>query len=372
MPHDPYKALYLHVPFCKSRCNYCDFTTRGVAPDDPRIDQYVERLITEVRRLSKAEELGAIETVYLGGGTPSYLGSRRLTSLLYALGVSLDLTRDSLEFTMEANPESLDERLVRDIWALGVNRLSLGVQSFDDALLSLLGRPHNAEDARRALEYAKDRFENISVDLICGIPGQTDRSLEASLEEAVAAGVSHVSVYPLSIESGTPLDRQVLRGEMEPCDDEAQARQMLLAESLLTSAGYHRYEVASYSLEGFECRHNTAYWSGVPYLGVGEAAATMTQNDERRMRLTNGQVTDDLNRRQMEAEDLMLAMRMTRGVSEERISAARPYLPGLDQTLDSLIERGLITHDQQAFRPTRQGWLYGNELYGAFFDLGES
>ena len=369
MPHDPYRALYLHIPFCVKRCGYCDFTTRAVAREDKCIDLYVEQLVADIRKAAKAGELAHLETIYLGGGTPSHIGQARLSSLLYALSVSADLTREGMEFTMEANPESLDERLVRDIWALGVNRLSIGVQSFDDDVLEFLGRAHDAEKAREAIRCAQSRFENVSVDLMCGIPGQTRDSFYESVNEAVKLGVKHVSIYPLTIEPHTPFDKLMLAGEIDEPDDDEQAEQMEQAADILTSAGFHRYEVASYALPGFECRHNKAYWTGVPYLGLGESAATMTQNDERRMRVTDGQVTDDLDRPQMEAEDLMLTMRLAEGATDERIEQARQFLPGLDEELSLLESEGYLEHDGSHWRPTKQGWLCGNDLYERLIDL---
>lgn len=368
MPHDPYKALYLHLPFCVKRCLYCDFATSAVAADDPAIDAYVEDLVLQIRRKAKEGELAAIETVYLGGGTPSFIGQGRLSMLLYSLGVSMHLAPE-VECSMEANPESLDVRLVRDIWALGVNRLSIGVQSFDDDVLRTLGRVHDADGARRAIAAAHERFENVSVDLMCGIPGQSDESFAQSVEEAVRLGAAHVSVYPLTIEEGTPFDRLVLRGELPEPDDDVEARHMEIASRILTDAGFARYEVASYARPGFECRHNIAYWTGVPYLGLGRSAATMTQNAERRMRVQDATVTDDLDRAQMEAEDLMLGMRMARGVSDARVDAARVWLEGLDHELVELERLGLVDHVAGRWRPTERGWLCGNELYGRLFDL---
>ena len=201
--------------------------------------------------------------------------------------------------------------MVRDIWALGVNRLSIGVQSFDDDVLRTLGRAHSSDDARRAIEAARTRFENVSVDLMCGIPGQSAESFEASAREAVRLGATHVSVYPLTVEPHTPFDAAVLAGELEEPDDDVEAAHMQIAARVLDSGGFERYEVASYARPAFACRHNIAYWTGVPYLGLGRSAATMTQNAQRRMRVKDGQVTDDLDSRQMVAEDLMLGMRMT-------------------------------------------------------------
>ncbi len=368
MPHDPYKALYLHIPFCVKRCAYCDFTTRAAKKDDAAIDEYIEDLCLSIRRTSKEGELAQIETVYLGGGTPSFVGTSRLSMLLYALSTSMRLEPD-VECSMEANPESLTANMVRDIWALGVNRLSIGVQSFDDRVLETLGRAHTADDAAHAIECAHERFENVSVDLMCGIPGQSAKSFEQSVRRAVSLGASHVSVYPLTIEPHTPFDRMVLSGELPEPDDDVEAEQMELAETVLTAAGFARYEVASYAKPGFECRHNISYWTGVPYLGLGRSAATMTQNEERRMRVTDGQVTDDLNPAQMAAEDLMLGMRMTRGVSKDSIDRARPLLPRLDEAIAYLTQEGLAEMRDGRFVPTERGWLCGNELYGELFDL---
>ena len=368
MPHDPYKALYLHIPFCVQRCGYCDFATAAVASDSPRIDEYVEQLCLDIRRKAKEGELAHIDTVYIGGGTPSHIGMPRLSMLLYTLSLSMRLEPD-VECTMEANPESLTANMVRDIWALGVNRLSLGVQSFDDDVLSILGRAHDAERAREAVRMAHERFENVSVDLMCGIPGQTAESLAASVKEAVDLGVSHVSVYPLTIEPFTRFDTLVARGQMEEPDDDVEADHMLLASRILVRAGFHRYEVASYAKPGFECRHNKAYWTGVPYLGLGQAAATMTQNEQRRMRVQDGQVTDDLDPRQMVAEDLMLGMRMSEGVGPELVRRATELIPETPAALSQLRELGLVSHDGGRWRPTEKGWLCGNRLYGALLDL---
>lgn len=368
--YDPYKALYLHIPFCKQRCAYCDFATRAADRDDPAIADYVDELVLEIRRASREGKLGSIETVYIGGGTPSHIGMGNLSKLLYTLSTSLHLTPE-VECTMEANPESLTERMVRDAWALGVNRLSIGVQSFDDEVLAVLGRAHSADDARRAIEAAHTRFENVSVDLMCGIPGQGAESFEASVREAAALGAAHVSVYPLTIEPHTPFDAAVLAGELEEPDDDVEAAHMQIAARVLDSEGFERYEVASYARPGFACRHNIAYWTGVPYLGLGRSAATMTQNAQRRMRVKDGQVTDDLDPRQMVAEDLMLGMRMTAGVSDEHAARAAELLPEATTVLADLERQGLVEHEGGRWRPTERGWLCGNELYGALFDLAD-
>lgn len=366
--HDPYRALYLHIPFCVKRCKYCDFATAAVPADDAHIDSYIEDLCLQIRRKAKEGELGSLETVYIGGGTPSYIGMSRLSMLLYTLSLSMRLEPD-VECSMEANPESLTGAMVRDIWALGVNRLSLGVQSFDDAVLSVLGRAHSAEAAKRAVATAHERFENVSVDLMCGIPGQSLDSFEASVQTAIELGVSHISVYPLTIEPHTPFDAMVLSGQLEEPDDDVEADHMQAAARILIQAGYERYEVASYAKPGYQCKHNIAYWTGVPYLGLGRSAASMTQNATRRMRVQDGQVTDDLNAAEMLAEDMMLGMRMSRGISDELVARATQTLPNTREELERVAREGFVEHVENRWRPTDRGWLCGNELYGALFDL---
>ncbi len=368
MPHDPYRALYIHIPFCVSRCAYCDFHTQACKKDDPQITDYVDGLCLQLRRLAKAGELGAIETIYIGGGTPTFIGHGPLTQLLYTISLSINL-ENVKEFTVEANPESLTEALVKDMYALGVDRLSLGVQSFDDDVLRALGRAHTAQGARDAIALAKTRFTNVSIDLMCGIPGQSDETFAASLEEALTQDVTHVSIYPLTVELGTPLADAVAKELMDEPDDDVQARHMQLAAKLLCEGGFERYEVANYAKPGFASKHNTSYWQGVPYLGLGESAATMTQNAERRMRKTDDLITDDLNPAQMAAEDLMLGMRLTAGVPIARVEAAKPLLPGVQECFDELCELGLVAKTDTAYVPTEEGWLCGNELYGRIFDL---
>ena len=365
---EPYRALYVHVPFCKQRCRYCDFSTAAVAASDPAIDGYVEDLVMKIRRASKLGLLGTIETVYIGGGTPSHIGLSRLSMLLYTISLSMHLTPE-VECTMEANPESLTPNMVRDLWALGVNRLSIGVQSFDDEVLRTLGRVHDAATAREAVQMAQERFENVSVDLMCGIPGQTMESFEQSVHEAVRLGVKHVSVYPLAIEEGTPFDRMVESGEMDDPDPDLQADMMEAAARILVAAGMHRYEVASYACPGFESRHNTAYWTGVPYLGLGASAVTMRQGAQCRERIRDGVLEDRLDARQMAAEDLMLGMRMMRGVDGFSVERARELLPHVDEAFAELEHRGLVRRVEGRFAPTEAGWLRGNELYGRILDL---
>ena len=368
---EAYRALYIHIPFCKSKCAYCDFESSATTPGDPAIEAYIDQLVLAIRAASRADLLGQIDTVYIGGGTPTYIGNKELSRLLYGLSLSMHLTPE-VECTLEANPESLTEAMVKDLFALGVTRLSIGVQSFDDEVLRTLGRAHDAAQARDAIELAKIRFTNFSIDLMCGLPGQTEESFRASLEEAVNLGVPHISIYPLTIEEGTSLRARMDAGTFEETEEELAdraAEMMLMAEHFLESKGFHRYEVASYALPGFECRHNKAYWTGKPYLGIGSAAVTMKQNDEVRIRLCQEEVQEALDRPQREIEDLMLGMRMAEGVSLEAVQKTDQLVPGTLATFRDLEREGYVCEDKGRFKPTEKGWLWGNHLYGRILDL---
>ncbi len=363
----PYQALYIHIPFCKRRCYYCDFVTQACSYDDPAIDAYVESLISQIRQYSNQDLLGSIKTVYIGGGTPSFIGNKRLSSLLYALSISMHLTLE-VECSMEVNPDSLSEAMVKDLYALGVTRLSLGVQSFNDMLLSTLGRIHNADQAKRAIDLASQRFDNISIDLMCGLPGQNLELFQRDLEQTLSCGVKHISIYPLAIERDTHLEHLVSQGKLS-YDEDFAAECMEFASQYLTQQGLYRYEVASYAYEGYECRHNRVYWSGIPYLGIGHGAVSMRQDDLVRQRLSEGELIEELDIFQMAAEDCMLAMRTSSGVSDDNVDVCSILLPRLPEVLESLEKEGLVVHAGNRWIPTEQGWLFGNVIYGRILEL---
>lgn len=403
-------ALYIHVPFCVRRCAYCAFPTMACS-DGALMDSYVGSLELALRRAAKAGLLGGVKTVYIGGGTPSYLGSRRLESLLYTISLSVDVSRVG-EFTVEANPDSLSAPMVRDLYALGVDRMSLGVQSFDDDVLGVYGRVHDAARARQAIADVKERFDDFSIDLICGGPGQSMESWEESLEEAVSSGATHVSVYPLMLEEGTPLARSVAEGRLAAPDDDVEADMMLKARDVLEAAGMCRYETASYAYPGHEAKHNCAYWSGVEYLGLGAGASSMLSPEDfaacrevglfgeargedgsplggklpgscARVRASaafdpsafassTGRAAVDvecLSEREAALEDAMLGMRRSDGISEELVERASRLVPELYGELSRLEDLGLVVHEKGRFAPTERGWLCGNEVFGAIWGL---
>ena len=405
-------ALYVHVPFCAQKCRYCDFDSRSFAPCDPSaaLDAYFEQLFARLDAFGKAGALGQIRTVYVGGGTPSLAGER-----LVELARRIRAWRAPVEFTCEANPESLTAELATALAKVGVTRVCLGVQTLDNTELTAIGRIHDADRAFAAIATVKNSGLDVSCDLMCGLPGQTAASWKRTLDGVLAAAPHHVSVYPLTLEEGTPLYRMACRDESVEPDEDFQASCMDVARERLGAAGYHPYEVASYALDGHECAHNIAYWTGQGYLGLGRSAAGMldaedfdrlaglfpgvsSRGDSYRVRLV--QRDDDatafeaeyLSQREAEAEDLMLSCRMTGGVASDLLVRAACVIPAdeLAAACDRALELGLATwvpetlgvHEgpftsadvvagyvRARLAPTHLGWLDGNVLFELFWDL---
>lgn len=405
-------ALYVHVPFCAQKCRYCDFDSQSVAPCDldAALDAYFEHLYTRLDAFGNAGALRQIRTVYVGGGTPSLAGER-----LVKLARRISVWCKPVEFTCEANPESLTAGLATALDEAGVTRISLGVQTLDNTELAVIGRIHDAERALEAIATVKDVGLDVSCDLMCGLPGQTMASWQYTLDGALAVAPHHVSVYPLTLEEGTPLYRMACRDESLEPDEDFQAACMDVARERLSSAGYHPYEVASYALDGHECAHNIAYWTGQGYLGLGRSAAGMldaedfdrlaglfpgvsSRGDAYRVRLVQRDddamafETEYLSQREAAAEDLMLACRMTRGVASDLLVRAAFVIPTgeLAAACDRALELDLATwvpdhveghagrvtskdviagRARARLAPTHLGWLDGNMLFELFWGL---
>lgn len=370
-----YRALYLHIPFCRSKCLYCDFDSSACGSSHDALDRYVNRLIDRVRACGADSELSEIETVYIGGGTPSLAGDG-LVELVRAVRTYCD----PHEFTCEANPESFTDLLSRRLFQAGVSRASIGVQSLVPDELAAIGRIHGPGQALAAIAAGKRAGMSVSCDLMCGLPGQTVESWRSTLERILAApeAPDHFSVYPLQLEEGTPLEALERSGCVTVPDEDFQAACMEIASDILSSAGYRRYEVASYALPGHRCRHNIAYWTGVSYLGLGRSAAGMLDlGAEGRIRMR--QLDDEGSRFEREeltcrealAEDLMLACRMVDGIPPALLGRAARTLPApaLRDAVDRAVSSGLARWEGGSLVPTRRGWLEGNELFGLFWDL---
>jgi len=275
-PHDVLRefGLYVHIPFCAQRCWYCDFN--AYAGLDHLADEYIAALIEDARlALSSPEgfdERPPVTSIFIGGGTPSRVDARWITELLGAVRGSWTVASGA-EITIECNPESTDPAKLHTYLGAEVNRISFGVQSLDDVLLSRLGRVHDAETALRALRLARESgFESISADLIFGVPGESDDAWRASLEGVVEADVDHMSCYALIYEEGTPLDSWRRLGKITPVPDDDVARRWETTNAVLGEAGFDRYEISNWAKPGAASRHNSLYWADGEYLGIGAGA----------------------------------------------------------------------------------------------------
>jgi len=265
-------ALYLHLPFCRRRCAYCDFNA-WQDPGEAARRLYHEALLADLRR-EAARGPWRVPTIFFGGGTPSLAPPQWIAELLEACRVGFEVEQDA-EITLEANPGTLGPGHLERLKEAGVNRLSIGVQALDDRLLAGIGRIHSARQAVQALDQARQAgFENLSLDLIYGLPGQTLADWEATLEQALETRPRHVSAYALILEEGTPLEASVQRGEVRLPDQDAVADMEGLLRQIMKAAGYRQYEISNWSLPGRECRHNLVYWANREYLGLGCGAAS--------------------------------------------------------------------------------------------------
>jgi oxygen-independent coproporphyrinogen-3 oxidase len=263
-------SLYVHIPFCASKCGYCDFNS--YAGQEHLIPAYARAVAREARLWHGATAGRSVTTAFFGGGTPSLLPIEELRHVMDGLRDVFDIAEDA-EMTLEANPGSVDEEYLRALLDLGFKRLSLGVQSFHDDELRALDRIHSAEDARKAVREARAAgFDNLSLDLIFGLPAQPMERWRQSLEEALALIPEHLSLYALTVEEGTPLARDVVEARTPAPDPDAQAEQYEWAGGRLARAGYEHYEISNWARPGFRCRHNLTYWECREYLGLGAGA----------------------------------------------------------------------------------------------------
>ncbi len=360
------RHVYVHVPFCRRRCSYCDFAIAVRARVPARA--FVETVGRELgTRSANATTSGAsVETVYLGGGTPSLLDPDATSDLMRRLCDVFPLA-DRAEVTLEANPEDVTATAAVAWRDAGVNRVSLGVQSFDARTLEWMRRPHGPDAPRRAVEQLRAAgIENVSVDLIFAVPDSLRRDWRADLESALALAPSHISLYGLTVEAKTPFGRWVAGGTAFPASDETYAEEYLLAHELLSDQGYAFYEVSSAATPGRWSRHNWAYWSGAPYLGVGPAAHSWN-GTERRWNLGPWEAyrrTVDAGEDPMEGREVLLeterwvervylGLRTTAGVRIADVGPARA---------DSWVDRGLGAFRGDYVVLSARGWLLLDEL----------
>ena len=375
-------GLYIHIPFCRSKCDYCDFSS--LAGREERMDDYQKALLAHMKETAPLTRGWQVDTVYFGGGTPSFYGAKRLKELLRLISKRFDLAKDA-EITVECNPDSVDLKTFQALRRAGVNRISLGVQSAHDCELQSLHRPHTFEQAKEAVEAARAaKLKNLSLDLIYGLPEQDMDSWKDSVEQVLSLEPEHLSCYGLKVEPGTPLDDRVIRGTRLP-DDDVQADMYLWMVERLAAAGYRQYEISNFARAGFQSRHNLKYWMGRPYIGFGPGAHSdfggrrysFVRNLEGYISgvLEGGAVIDEsdlIPQRERGSEYLMLRLRTTRGIEEWEYR--REFFMNFDpieQKLEEYERQGWAERHDRRWNLTPRGFLVSNQLIGELLAIQE-
>lgn len=360
-------GLYVHIPFCHSKCSYCDFYS---TPDQRRLDALLDTLVREYDdRRSEISE--AFKTVYFGGGTPSIIAADKLAKLCDRLPVG-----DAVEFTIEANPEDISPEIIAAWKAIGINRVSMGIQSFNDDELKAINRRHDSRRAERAInDLLSGGISNISCDLIYGLPGQDIGSWEKSLDRLLAFGLPHMSAYCLSYEPGTALYARMISEKVTPTDDETLQEMygMLCAKS--AAAGYEHYEISNFAKPGMKSKHNSSYWTSTPYLGLGPGAHSFDGSTRRFNPSNIKQYIDSFPSTEIEEEDereryndmLITALRTANGL--DLSAMARNKAERLMDEAQPFLANGSMIVNNNHLRISEEAWFTSDSILRELIEI---
>jgi len=364
------KGLYIHIPFCIKKCKYCDFTSFSVCNEEK--DAYLRALFLEMEKYQGE----TVDTVFIGGGTPTSLSKNQLENLLLSIQKNFRLS-ENCEFTVEANPKTLDEEKLETLKKYGVNRLSIGVQSFNDNELKKLGRVHTGVEAEETILLAQKYFKNISIDLMCAIPDQTKESFRESLEKAFSLKPQHISCYSLILEEGTPLYDEYKKGLLTLPDEDEEREIYDIAQSEMEKQGYRQYEISNFAQSGYESGHNKKYWRCEEYIGIGLSAHSYLHG----IRFSN---TDDfssyikgeflsgesevLSKEDKMSEFMILGLRMTEGVT--KMSFRHRFNEELEQVFEKPLlkfkKMGMIEEENDTIRLSKKAIAVSNQILCEF------
>jgi len=372
-------GIYIHVPFCRSKCLYCDFYSLPGKKDN-RMGEYMKAVLAHIRETGALAPTYRVDTIYFGGGTPSYLGADGLSTILNAIRKNFDVS-PTAEITFEANPDSVTFLLLRRLRSEGFNRVSLGIQCDDDKILKTLGRPHTYEQAVKAVKLIRRAgYRNLSVDLMYGLPGQSLEMWEKTVNRVLHLDPDHISCYGLKVEEGTPLYAYQDRYDLP--DDDTQADMYLSMVDILRRKGYRQYEISNFAKREMASKHNLKYWNGGEYLGFGPGASSdfagkrfsiVRDLDKYVQGIRNGEaVIEELHEvpsRERAGEYLMLRLRTTAGISREEYE--RRYLLSFEPLVDVLERACLRNHAMSngkgGYRLTAEGFLVSNSILTDLF-----
>ena len=366
-------GIYVHIPFCRSKCQYCDFYSLA-QQNSAAMDAYLRSICTHIKETGPLAPGYRVDTIYFGGGTPTHFGASGLAAILTTIRASFEVNPRA-EITFEANPESVTKKLLRRLKSEGFNRVSLGIQCDDDAILEQMGRPHTYEEAKKAVKMIRRaRFRNLSLDLIYGLPGQSLESWQKTLQNVLDLKPEHISCYGLKVEEGTPLHDN--RDFYNFPDDDAQADMYLATVETLRSRGYRQYEISNFAKKGYLSQHNMKYWTGQEYLGFGpDASSDFAGKRFSIIRDLKGYVegirdggevvldVQEVPPRDRAGEYLMMRLRTTQGIEKEEYEKQYllPFAP-LEEILLVAKERKLATQVHGRWRLTPEGFLLSNSI----------
>ncbi len=369
--------IYIHIPFCKSKCIYCDFVTFPFKEE--WVTRYRLLLEREIELKKDMLKDRVVKTIYFGGGTPSLFPPSDIRSILEKLNKTTKI--ETKEITIEANPSFPDEERLADFARMGINRLSIGLQSTDDAILKFLGRDHDYATFLRFYDMARKHFENINVDLLFGIPGQTLDMWKGTLKEVISLAPQHLSLYSLTVENDTILKRMIEQGKVRPLQEDIVAEMYEYAIDYLETRGYVHYEISNWALAGYQCIHNISYWKNLDYLGFGVSASSHI--DGRRFTNTSNikdysdaiiggelPIVDErpYDWKEELTDTVFMGMRMMEGLSLTEIKkrfGIDPYFYYSDQ-IKKVVDEGLVEIDLDRVRLTKKGMLLGNVVFREF------
>ncbi|MBZ8178422.1 coproporphyrinogen III oxidase [Corynebacterium poyangense] len=370
-PTDPGFGVYIHVPFCASRCGYCDFNTYtpGELGSSASPHSYLEALEQELELAAAMPETQPADTIFIGGGTPSLLGAEALARIICVIERTFGITPGA-EITTESNPESTSPEFFEKLLAAGFTRLSLGMQSTAPHVLRVLQRQHTPGRALAAAREAKAAgFSHLNLDVIYGTPGETDQDLERTLSYALGTGVDHISAYSLIIEDGTAMARKIRSGELPEPDPDVLAERYQIIDTLLSSAGLEWYEVSNWALPGGECRHNLIYWTDGHWWGAGPGAhshlgkrrfANVKHPARYARELSAGclpiAMNETLTAEEQHMEKIMLGLRLRRGIPRDALS------PAASPLVEELSQQGLIEVSERRIRVSEAGRLLADGI----------
>ncbi|MCM8568667.1 radical SAM family heme chaperone HemW [Gramella jeungdoensis] len=375
-------GIYIHIPFCKQACHYCDF---HFSTSTKKKSQLVEMLCRELVLRKNELDSEEIETIYFGGGTPSLLNKEELEHIFQTIFDNFEISENA-EITLEANPDDLSQENLKMLSESPVNRLSIGVQSFFEEDLQLMNRAHNSEEALSSLKHAKQYFDNISIDLIYGIPGQSNEQWKENLQTTLDLDIPHISSYALTVEPRTALEKFIEKGKVKPVDDEQYREQFEILVNTLTTHGFEHYEFSNFGKPGYHSRNNMAYWMGKTYLGIGPSAHSFDGNS-RKWNISNNtlyikslekdkipQETEALSISDRYNEFVMTRLRTRFGVEIKELQEkfGKKFSTHFVENAEKFLRDGLMRNDDGIYHITQKGKFLSDGIAAELFYIDEA